>query len=105
MCFTVHLTSSLSYFAADLAQSDRPSQTLTVKDMDKHIIELLRKEGRPRSALQISKGVGKFSAKDVNPTLYRLEKEGCVQRMGKFRDGPAPLWGLVHGGSFHGNRG
>jgi len=73
--------------------------------MDKHIIELLRREGRPRSALQISKGVGKVSAKDVNPTLYRLEKEGHVQRMGKFRDGPAPLWGLVHGGSPHGNRG
>lgn len=73
--------------------------------MDRNIIDLLRREGRPRSALQISKGVGKVTAKDVNPTLYRLEKEGCVQRMGRFKDGPAPLWGLVQGGSTHGNRG
>ena len=76
-----------------------------VKSMDKRIIDMLRREGRPRSALQISKGVGKLTAKDVNPTLYRLEKEGRVQRTGKYKDGSAPLWGLVQGGSSRGNRG
>ena len=77
----------------------------TVKDMDRKITEYLRKEGQPRSALQVSKGVGKMTAKDVNPTLYRLEEEGRVRRMGRAPDGPAPLWGLVQGGSSHGNRG
>ena len=71
--------------------------------MDVKIIEFLTRERQPRCALHISKGVGKVTAKDVNPTLYQLEREGRIQRMGK--EGQAPLWSLVkvQGGSSHGN--
>ena len=71
--------------------------------MDVKIIEFLTRGRQPRCALHISKGVGKVTAKDVNPTLYQLEREGRVQRRGK--EGQAPLWSLVkvQGGSSHSN--
>ena len=73
--------------------------------MDSKIIDYLKKEGRPRIPLHIAKGVGKTTAKDVNPTLYRLEEEGLIQRIGTVEGRQAPLWGLVQGGSACGNYG
>ena len=69
--------------------------------MDSKIIEFLKKEGYPCSALQISKGVGKMTAEDVNPTLHRLWNEGCIQRMAT--EGQEALWFLIKGSSSHDN--
>ena len=58
-------------------------------------MEFLERVGRPQTALEISKGVGKVTTADVNPTLFQLEREKRVQRAGLA--GSKPLWELVQG--------
>jgi hypothetical protein len=51
-----------------------------ITDMESLIIAFL--ETRPNfsaDTLQIAKGVDKISAKDVNPTLYPMEKNGLLR--------------------------
>ena len=67
--------------------------------MESKVLNFLRMKGKPCSALEISKGVGKTLAKDVNSTLYKLDDEGRVERKGNVEGRQAPLWGLVQGGS------
>ena len=66
--------------------------------MDIEVIDYLRKTGKPCFAIEISKGVGKTTAKEVNPTLYKLKDEGRVERKGTVEGGQAPLWVLVQSG-------
>ncbi|KAG5830992.1 hypothetical protein ANANG_G00299150 [Anguilla anguilla] len=58
---------------------------------DKICAFLKRKEaGAPLKALEIAKGVGLKTAKDVNKALYSLQGKGRLQKVG---DSP-PLWSL-----------
>lgn len=44
------------------------------------ILQFLQQSASSVTALQVAKGIGLSRAKDVNPTLYALEKEGQVER-------------------------
>ena len=47
----------------------------------------------PQPSLAISKKVGKITAKEVNPTLYRLEKEGKIVKTTP--SGSKPFWKIA----------
>ena len=61
----------------------------TLSELESKVLDALRKDPSPRKALLIAKAVGKTTAKDVNSTLYGLEKKGLV---GKHLDGQTPMW-------------
>eukprot|EP00794_Sanderia_malayensis_P016706 gene16706-18400_t len=51
--------------------------------LEAKVLRFLRRNFETRTALQISKGVGLQTAKQVNPTLYSLEKKGLLHRIEK----------------------
>ena len=57
-----------------------------------HVLDALSKSSRPLSTLEVAKAVGLKTRKEINPTLYALEKEGKVRKVG---DTPA-MWELRH---------
>ena len=58
-------------------------------DLDSSILSCLRSARASLNAVQIAKSVGLVSAKDVNPTLYRLAKLDKISH-----DGQPPVWRL-----------
>ena len=54
------------------------------------VMHVLASATRPLTALAISKAVGGRTAKDANPTLYALEKEGKAKR--DVQSPGKPLW-------------
>ena len=45
------------------------------------VVKLLHERGAPMQALQISKAVGLVTVKDINPTLYKLQRDGVLDRI------------------------
>ena len=56
------------------------------------VMHVIASATRPLNALEISKAVGGRTAKDANPTLYALEKEGKVKR--EARHPGKPHWSV-----------
>lgn len=71
----------------------------TKQGMDSEVIDFLTNTDKPCTALDIAKGVGKTTGKEVKPTLHELEKEGRVQQRGTVKGRQTPLWVLVQSGS------
>ena len=63
----------LASTSTQLGYSNSPS-------FEEEILRALAASNEPLQPLDIAKKVGKKSARDVNPTLYQLEREGKVQR-------------------------
>ena len=57
-------------------------------------LDFLGNSLEPCTALQVSKGIGLSTAKEINPTLYSLEKQGLVE---KTHSGSKVCW-KCHGG-------
>ena len=72
--------------------------------LENKILDFLSKNGsNPSSALQVAKGVGLSTASEVNPVLYRLERDGRVQRKQSPNDSDKfPLW-MIGDRSCHDN--
>ena len=49
-------------------------------DLSSKALDYLRNSSGSSTALQISKGIGLSTAKEINPVLYALEKQGLAQR-------------------------
>ena len=69
-----------------MAERQRPDE------LEGKVLEALRNSPSPLKALHIAKAIGKTTAKDVNPTLYGLEKKGLVC---KHLDGLTPMWRIA----------
>ena len=63
-------------------------------DLPRKALGYLHNCSSPCTALQVSKGIGLSTAKEINPTLYALEKQGHVQRM---TSGKKVVWQCVQG--------
>ena len=61
-------------------------------DLSRKVLDYLRNSSGSLTALQVSKGIGLSTAKEVNPTLYALEKQGLAQRT---TDGRKVSWQCV----------
>jgi len=61
--------------------------------MESKILNLLKEQTEPLDALQVSKKVvgSKGTKKDVNRFLYKLEKEGKINKLAPPK-GVRPLW-------------
>ena len=57
------------------------------------VIAELKRAGRPCTTLELARAAGCQTRKDINPTLYRMERERSVK---KVQDTP-PRWQLTHG--------
>ncbi|XP_047454778.1 double-stranded RNA-specific adenosine deaminase [Mugil cephalus] len=85
--------SSAHYKKQDPSTTSSPDQELTVAmmaDQKSLILQYLLNSGEA-TALVIAKNVGFRSAKQVNPTLYALEKQGEVVKNGEVNP---PTWEL-----------
>jgi predicted transcriptional regulator len=73
--------------------------TVTIPPLKIRIMDVLRDESVPPhglDTLEVAKRVMgvKGTQKDVNPTLYQLEKEGIVKRI-KLENKERPLWKII----------
>jgi len=95
-----HLLTPAAVEEAGLSASDLPA-TCTVpavpsitmaetRDKRERVLLYLHEAGEA-SALHIAKNTGLGNAKQVNPLLLSLEKQGQITR---FTEGPQPKWGL-----------
>ena len=64
----------------------------SLSELEGKALEALRNSHSPLKALGVAKAIGKTTAKDVNPTLYGLEKKGLVCR---HLDGQTPMWRIA----------
>jgi len=64
-------------------------------DLQKKILNFITGNGRPATTLEIAKGVGLVTRKEVNPTLYLMQQNGLII---KIQDQP-PMWRACQGGS------
>ena len=58
------------------------------------VIRELKRSGKPCTTLEVARAVGLQSRKDVNPTLYNMQRQGLLR---KVREQP-PLWQLTQSG-------
>ncbi|CAJ1329191.1 unnamed protein product [Effrenium voratum] len=65
-------------------------------DVEAQILRVLRDAQGPLTALQIGKACGFQGKKDVNPSLYKLQKQGIL-RFEQQRPNDKPLWWLAGG--------
>ena len=65
-------------------------QTYSSLQLENNIIDYLKKNPGAQKTLQISKGVGLKTAKDVNSTLYGLQKKQLICK----EDTDKPMWSL-----------
>ena len=61
----------------------------SASELESKVLEALRNATAPLKAVNVARAVGMTVAKDVNRTLYDLEKKGLVC---KHLDGPTPMW-------------
>ena len=61
----------------------------SASELESKVLEALRNATTPLKAVNVARAVGMRVAKDVNPTLYALEKKGLVC---KRLDGQTPMW-------------
>jgi len=64
-------------------------------DLQKKILNFITGNGRPATTLEIAKGVGLVTRKEVNPTLYLMQNKGLIM---KIQDTP-PMWKVCQFGS------
>ncbi|XP_065902138.1 double-stranded RNA-specific editase 1-like [Dysidea avara] len=57
-------------------------------DLQKKILNFITSSGRPATTLEIAKGVGLVTRKEVNPTLYLMQQNGLIV---KIQEQP-PMW-------------
>ena len=50
--------------------------------MEERILDTLRRSSRPLTALELARTVGMQTRKEINPTLYALEKHGKIRKIG-----------------------
>ena len=58
--------------------------------LNSRVLDTLKGASRPLSTLELARSVGLQTRKQINPTLYALEKEGKIHKVG---DVP-PMWSL-----------
>lgn len=58
----------------------------------KKVVEFLRKKQEPQLTLTIAKACGVATAKQVNPTIYELERRGFVRKCNEI----PPFWQLLN---------
>ena len=66
-------------------------QIANKQGMDSEVIDFLANTVKPCTALDIAKGVGKTTGKEVKQTRHKLEKERHVERKGTVEGGQASL--------------
>jgi len=64
-------------------------------DLQQKILNFISRNDTPVTTLEIAKGVGLVTRKEVNPTLYCMQQNGLIE---KIQDQP-PMWKRVQGGS------
>ena len=62
------------------------------------VIGEIKRSGRPCTTLELARAVGMNTRKEINPTLYEMERQGALK---KVQDQP-PLWQVAQGGPMQG---
>ena len=62
------------------------------------VIGEIKRSGRPCTTLELARAVGMNTRKEINPTLYKMERQGMLK---KVQDQP-PLWQVAQGGTMQG---
>ena len=81
--------------ACNEQEQDAPGPTIPLPT---RILEALVAR-QPLTARELSKEVGLITAKDVNPHIYALQREGKVETLSK--DGHKPRWSLTSNDNTH----
>ena len=62
------------------------------------VIGEIKRSGRPCTTLELARAIGMNTRKEINPTLYKMERQGMLK---KVQDQP-PLWQVAQGGPMQG---
>ncbi|XP_013411771.1 double-stranded RNA-specific adenosine deaminase [Lingula anatina] len=87
-------TSGQSSFMREISKHQSPQ--IQPQELQKNILEYVTRQQAPVIALDIAKGIGLSTAKDVNPMLYQLEKQGLITKVDQAYG--CPKWGVGSAG-------